>query len=175
MKAFALALLAFAWPAAAQAPVPQRLSDAQILQALKSADDAEIAAARLALQRAYAQPVSSFADRMIHDHGALDGKIKALSRSLGAGLQESSESRRLDAGGERALAGLRGLAKGPDFDRTYVNEQVEEHRSLLDEIDERLAPAVRNPRVATLVGKARDLIAAHLAAARQLQAGLQGR
>ena len=81
--------------------------------------------------------------------------------------QEPEEARR-----SRTEASLKKL-KGAEFDKAYVNHEVDYHQQVLDAIDKVLIPNAKNAELKGLIEKVRPAIATHLEHAKHLQASLK--
>ncbi|HJU20127.1 MAG TPA: DUF4142 domain-containing protein, partial [Stellaceae bacterium] len=69
-------------PAALPTPPAGRLSDRQFVDSAAASGMSEVELGRLALSRAAAPAVRSFARRMIDDHGRLNAELTAVARRL---------------------------------------------------------------------------------------------
>jgi putative membrane protein len=152
--------------AAAQAD----LGDAQILHIVVTANQVDVDAGKLARTKSAGKETRAFAERMIADHDALNTQVTALAKRLRLKPEDNAVSRSLHQGGRDNLANLRGLNKGPGFDRAYVAHEVAYHEVVLDVIDRTLVAGARNAELKALLVTARPAFAAHLEHARQLQA-----
>ena len=164
--AFATALCIVPLAAAAQA----ELGDAQIVHIVVTANQVDVDAGKLARTKSAGKETRAFAERMIADHGALNTQVTALAKRLRLKPEDNAVSRSLHQGGRGNLANLRGLNKGPGFDRAYVAHEVAYHEVVLDVMDRTLVAGARNPELKALLVNARPAFAAHLEHARQLQA-----
>lgn len=79
---FTAALIASATVATAQAQSPGEPNDAQIAHIAYTADNIDIAVARLALQKSKDARVRTFAETMVRDHAAVNDKALALLKKL---------------------------------------------------------------------------------------------
>jgi putative membrane protein len=148
------------------------LTDEQIIQVVHSANLAEIDQGALAQIKAKDARVKKLATMMVKDHTAADAKGMELAKkaNLNPTASPVSSSLESDAGGNTSTLKSQ---TGADFDRVYVDIQVKEHRAVLDAIDQKLAPAVKNPDLKAFLGDVRPKIAAHLQHAEDLQKALQ--
>ena len=168
VKRLALATLLCIVPLAAAAQ--EELGDAQIVHIVVTANQVDVDAGKLARTKSAGKETRAFAERMIADHDALNAQVTALAKRLRLKPEDNSVSRSLHQGGRDNLANLRGLTKGPRFDRAYVAHEVAYHEVVLDVIDRTLVPGARNAELKALLVNARPAFAAHLEHARQLQA-----
>jgi putative membrane protein len=149
----------------------QALSDEQIAAVTDAANDAEIAQAKIAQKNAKNARVKKFAAMMIKDHTAAKQKQKKVLGKLQLAPVDNSMSTQLESDSDQKLEDLKGL-KGPDFDRAYMDAQVDAHQKVLDAFDNQLIPEADSEEFKTLLGEIRPKIAAHLAEAKEIQQAL---
>lgn len=162
------ALCLLTWGALAQQPA---LDDAQILSALTTANDLDIANGKLALSKAANADVKAFAQEMVHDHQQANDSGKAVSKQLKINPRSSPLSDDLKSTGKDAMKEIHDL-KGSDFDQAYIKNEVLLHQKVLDTIDNNLMPSAKDPSVKALLTQVRPVIAAHLDHAKRIQASL---
>jgi putative membrane protein len=141
------------------------------LYVLHAANMAEMEQARMAQKRAKNGRVKRFASMMLKDHGEADSKGNDVAKKVRASLTPSESSNRLENEAKQHSA-MMSSQQASDFDRTYMDAQVKEHRALLDAIDRELLPAVTSPEVRDLLQTVRARVASHLAEAEQILKGL---
>ena len=168
VQRFALVTVLCVVPLAAAAKA--ELGDAQIVHIVVTANQVDVDAGKLARTKSAGKETRAFAERMIADHDALNTQVTALAKRLRLKPEDNAVSRSLHQGGRDNLANLRGLNKGPGFDRAYVAHEVAYHEVVLDVIDRTLVAGARNAELKALLVTARPAFAAHLEHARQLQA-----
>lgn len=150
------------------------LSDDQILYVLHAANLAEMEQARVAQTKAKNGRVKRFASMMLKDHGEADSSGNDVAKKVRASLSPSDTSRRLEADAKQLGSSI-AAQKGNEFDRTYIDAQVKEHRAVLDAIDKELLPAVKADDVKQLVQTVRTKVQGHLEEAEQIQKGFTGK
>jgi putative membrane protein len=145
------------------------ISDANILAELSEANQAEIAAGQMALQRAKSGDVKSFARRMIGDHTKMLSAGKALADSLSiTPAPPSPDSLPQKADQETHTLSA---ATGAPFDKAYMDAQVADHRMVLGLLKQ-LEGAAQNPRVKALITGAEPTVQSHLDRAQAIDAKL---
>jgi putative membrane protein len=87
---------------------------------------AEVTLGRLAAQRAVNPQVKEFGQAMVDDHTEANSEL--LSLAMDRGVKPPAD---MDPD-SRALLDQLHLAKGADFDRTYINAMVDDHRKDID-------------------------------------------
>lgn len=154
-------------PVAAATSDSSTLTNDQILEVTHTANEGEIAQARLAVSKSKDGRVQKLAAMMIHDHSDADAKGKALAAKDNLTLQPSPTSEALRADASDATTALQGEA-GAGFDKGYVDTQIHEHQKVLDLIDQKLVPDVTNADVKAYLEDVRVSVAAHLEHARKV-------
>ncbi|TPG54074.1 DUF4142 domain-containing protein [Sphingomonas glacialis] len=142
-------------PAIAQETGSRQTRD--FVQSLAQSDTFEILAAQSALAQSSDRDVRGFAQMMITDHTAMD---RLLSDSAAkAGLAPPVKA----IGADQALLlnGLGGLT-GPEFDKTYLQQQALAHRSALAEA-QTYAASGDNAVMRSVAKTAAQAISAHVA------------
>jgi putative membrane protein len=72
---------------------------------------------------------------------------------------------------DHARADLQGRS-GAEFDRAYMDREVQYHQAVLDALDQTLIPGAQNADLKSLLQQARPNFAQHLALAQQTRQGL---
>jgi len=121
LMAGSLSLLAPAFSATA-------LPTDQFVQTVAASDIFEIESGRLAAERAKLEALQSFGQRMVDDHSKTTKELKALVTDNNINAQLPSA---LDQNQQAKLDKLKGLSEN-EFDRSYINSQVEAHRQAVD-------------------------------------------
>lgn len=153
-------------PAASSTP-----TDADIAATVTAANDTDIQNGQLALTKTKNADVKAFANEMITDHTALNKQGGDLVAKLGVTPTDNPTSTSLKMGGESTRETLKGLS-GAEFDKAYINGEVDLHQTVLDQLDNTLIPAAQNAELKALLQSARPTIAAHLDHAKQLKTKL---
>ena len=154
--------------AAAQTTTP---NDAQIAAIVVAANQVDIDAGKLAESKAANKDVKAFAKRMVADHTGVNKSATALVTKLKVKPEANPTSDSLTKGGQETLKRLTVL-KGAAFDKTYVDNEVTYHQTVLDAIDKTLIPSAKNEELKALLVKVRPAFVDHLEHAKHLQASL---
>ncbi len=151
-------------PVAGRDEASAQLDDPRILAFTSAANQAEVEQGRLARERAKDPRVRDFAAMMVSHHTeALQNQQKLkISPEPGADVLNMQRE------GKQRLDTLRDK-KGAEFDREYMELQVEEHRRLLDKINRELMPAAKDKTVVSYLEEIRPRVESHLAQAQRLQ------
>jgi putative membrane protein len=147
------------------------LTDPNFLYLYDQANAADSSAAAYAFPKATDQRVKLFAQMMMTDHHAL----RNHAHDAAADLRIALEPAPIDPIGPHARREMDALQKreaGPEFDRTYIRQEILVHQAMLDLVQEahRLADA---PQVRQLFGESIPVLGKHLKLARELDRQLQ--
>lgn len=127
-------------------------------------DAFEIAAGKLAAERSASTEVKSFAQEMIKAHTDSTAKIKAAAMKASPAITPNAM---LTADQSDKLEEL-GRLNGADFDKAYINGQVEAHEDALSLMQD-FAKNGDVPSLRTAAGEIAPIVQMHLDRARSLQ------
>ena len=128
---------------AATSPKVAPLTDANIAAIVVGANNIDISAADIALQRSKNVAVRKFAIRMKTDHKAvLDSAVKLVTR-LGVTPVNNDLVATLTKQSQDHEAKLRTLS-GKAFDQTYIDHEVAYHKAVISVIEDQLIPGATN-------------------------------
>jgi putative membrane protein len=156
---------------AAETPAAPALTDADIAHVAVTANAIDSAMGELAKTKASSSAVKDFAQTMVTDHGAVNKKAVQLAQRLKVTPQENDVSRQLQQGADEARAGLESKS-GAEFDRAYMQREVQYHQAVLDALDKALIPSAQNAELKALLEGVRPAFVAHLERAKQVQGSL---
>lgn len=157
--------------AAAAASKP--LSDGEILQVLETLNTGEVRQARLAQRNAVRGEVRDAAEMIIEDHSRANQQVQQIAESRDFELEESPLSRGLEAQANEIRDDLAQLS-GPEFDCTFLQDQVELHELALDTVNSDLLPEADSSEVREVLNETAPKLEQHSEAARQSIASLPG-
>jgi putative membrane protein len=149
------------------------LDDAQIAHVVLTANTADSAGGELAASRGTSEQVKAFARRMVQDHGSANQQATQLAQRLGVTPADNAASGELKTDADQHAQQLQGMS-GAEFDRAYIEHEVQMHQRVLDALDQQLIPNARNPELRQLLETVRPTIQSHLEQARQIQSALGG-
>lgn len=148
------------------------MSDAQIVAQVSNANGKEIAAGRIAQEKARNADVKSFAADMVKDHTAMQGGVDSLVTAANI-TPKAAEPDTLQKALDDATKKLQDQAAGADFDRTYMDMMVSDHEATITLLNQ-AATAAQNADLRTLIQGAIPKVQAHLDRARQVRGALGG-
>jgi len=156
--------------AAAPAP-PPALTDANIVYILDNANMLDSAAGSVAATKGTNSEVREFGKRMMRDHHALRKQGEDLAKKLKV-TPEAPANDDSKASYDKTMTMLNGAAKGKDFDKAYIDNEVTYHQAVLQTATNAMA-AAQNAELKNLIQKAAPAIQAHLDMAQAIQKKLQ--
>ena len=154
--------------AAARPPAPT-MTEPQVIMAIMVADAADSAVSAIAVQRADAAAVRSYAQRMVRDHASINEQLAVLAGQLGIEPAANTLSAQLGTRGEQTLAQLQSTVPSA-FDSAYLASEIAAHSAYLDALDRHMVPSAQHADLKYTVQHIRRAVAVHLAVAQRLQA-----
>jgi putative membrane protein len=148
----------------------EALTDEQIAAVTSLANNVEIEQAKLARARSKNEQVLQFAGMMIAHHGEAQRKQDALS----LGSADSTLSRDMIVESSETMRLLK-EKQGAEFDRAYMQAQVQAHQKVLDAIDQKLLPSAKRADLKTHIETLRPRIKQHLEQAERTVSALASR
>jgi putative membrane protein len=124
---FAAAAAALALSCAVATAEDAKPNDAQIAHIAYTADQIDIKAAELALQKSKNKDVRDFAEDMVRDHTAVNDQALALVKKLHVTPQDNDTSKGLIKQATAKEAELKQLS-GAAFDKAYADNEVAYHK-----------------------------------------------
>jgi len=153
---------------AAPAAAPQGgMTDANIVALLDAANKADSSAGALAAKKATNAEVKAFARLMMSEHHALRAAGQALAKQLGV-EPKAPERDPLAPYVANEMKTLQSTAKGAEFDRVYIDNEVSVHQAVLD-LANQARVTTQTPQLKELIEKAVPVIRKHLDQATELQ------
>ena len=147
---------------AAEAAAPA-LDDATIVAIFYNANTFDIETGKLAAERGHSNEVCQFGAMLARDHDMVRQQGRDLAQKLGVTPTPppGDQSARDQATVNRRLSSLR----GGEFDRAFLQREVQFHKDVIAAIEATLLPAIKNEELRALVVKVVPAFQAHLAMA----------
>lgn len=153
-------------------PAPGMMfTDADVAGILNTANESEINASNVALERATNERVREFAQRMVTDHTSANERLTQIASANNITLNNPSLATQIESSATNTVQTLQQI-EGEAFDRTYMDNQVAMHEWTLRIIDEHLIPSARDNDLDALLNEIRPTIAQHLESAREIRSSL---
>jgi putative membrane protein len=144
------------------------IADEQTVRILTAVNGGEVDQAKMAQQKAKDPRVKKFAQMMVTQHSKAKDKVIQLSKKEQIMPAGSSVSDELQEKGSQTLASLGQAQAGEDFDKIYMDAQVQQHQEVLDMLNSRLIPSANNAQLKTELEGAKKMVEQHLAKAREI-------
>jgi len=154
--------------AAAQTPA---LNDDQIAKITETVDTGEVELAKVAQKKATDKRVKKYAEHMVTQHTQDKKKVESLSKRVQITPADSSVSADLAQNASRTRADLESAPKD-DFDRQYINAQVEGHQKVYDLLSSQLIPNATNADLKNRLEEAKVMVEKHLTEAKEIQSSM---
>jgi putative membrane protein len=146
-------------------------SDENIFALLDEANAADSSAGAVAATKGTAAAVRTFARDMMRDHHTLRVQGAALAKKLNITPSAPSDDP-VAPMAQTETNTLTSTAKGKDFDKAYIDAEVDAHKAVLD-LANKSAAQTQNTELKNLIQKAAPVITAHLNKAESIQKTLQ--
>jgi putative membrane protein len=146
-------------------------SDENIVALLDEANAADSTAGSIAATKGTNSAVRDFGKRMMRDHHQLRAQGQALAKKLKITPAAPADDP-LAADVQKYAETLNTTAKGKDFDKAYIDGEVDVHKKVLD-LATKAARQTQNTELKNLIQKAAPMIQTHLDLAESIQKKLQ--
>lgn len=146
-------------------------TDANIFALLDGANMADSAAGALAATKGTSSAVRDFGKRMTRDHHNLRAQGEALAKKLKITPTPPADDN-LMSDSQKNMDDLNSTAKGKDFDKAYIDSEVEMHKKVLELATKAMSQA-QSTELKNLIQKAAPVITGHLDLAESIQKNLK--
>jgi predicted outer membrane protein len=114
-------------------------SDAQTIGFLVSSDDGQIEMSKIIQAKSQNVEVKSFASHMIKVHVDRTAELLTIAKKIGVQATGSEDSSKLEATLKDDVAALKS-ANVADIDKEFLSQEVDHHRSVIQELTAVLRP-----------------------------------
>jgi putative membrane protein len=146
-------------------------SDANILALLDEANVADSSAGALAATKGTSAAVRNFGKQMVSDHHKMRVQGEALAKKLSVTPAPPADDN-ISADAQKEMDNLNSTAKGKDFDKAYIDGQVDDHKKVLDLAVKAMGQA-QSTELKNLIQKATPIVQSHLDKAESIQKTLK--
>ena len=146
-------------------------SDPHVVGIVAAANQGEIDQGNAAASRATNPDVRAFAQMMVTDHTTALGAIRDTSARAGIMQTDNDTTAALQRTSRETITNL-ATYSGAEFDRQYMQTQINLHQWLLTALDQHLIPLSTNRDLRSLLETQRVSVAAHLEQARAIHGRL---
>jgi len=164
---------------AAATPIPDTtaaptavLTDVNIVALLDEANAGDSAMGKLASTKGTSPAVKEFGRDMARDHHKLREAGQAVAKKENLAPQAPSNDT-LATASAKMQDNLTSMAKGKDWDKAYIDNEVAVHQSVLNLL-QTAGTAAQDTSLKALITKAQPTIQAHLQKAQSIQSKLAG-
>lgn len=147
--------------------VPAGPTDPQIASIAVTANQVDIDYAKMAMPKIKDSEVKKFAETMAKDHQAVIDAAVALANKLGVTPEDNPTTQSLL---QRKAKDLDMLNTATNFDKAYIDNEVDYHTFVIDAIKNILIPNAQNPELKALLESAVPNFEHHLQMAKEIQA-----
>lgn len=138
--------------------------DEKAVKDMAQANINEIAAAKIALNKAQSSDVKAFAQKMVDDHGAALTKVQTVAQQKGVTLPTEPDAM------HKAMAANLEKQSGDAFDKMYMeNAGTKDHQMVLSKLQSD-AKMIKDPDVKALADAHTPVVEQHLKSAQQMAA-----
>jgi len=145
-----------------------RLTDAEIASIGVIANQIDINYANLAKEKSKTEEVLKFAATMASDHKAVIDQAVALVTKLGVTPKDNEVGQKLLNDSQTVLKKLKSK-QGKAFDKAYIDNEVEYHKSVIGAVEGLLIPQADNRELKGFLQNIIPALKAHLAHAEMVQ------
>jgi putative membrane protein len=146
-------------------------TDANILALLDGANVADSSEGAIAATKGTSAAVRNFGKQMIADHHKMRVQGEALAKKLNVTpIPPSDDNTTSDA--RKEMDNLNSTAKGKDFDKAYIDGQVDDHKKVLELAVKAMSQA-QSTELKNLIQKATPTVQSHLDKAESIQKTLK--
>jgi putative membrane protein len=149
-------------------------NDAEIAGIVVAANEVDIEAGKFAQTKSSNEEVKAYAHRMVGEHTDVNESAKKLVSKLNVKPEQTAISLGLKAEGKVNIVKLKALS-GEAFDKSYIDEEIELHKKVIEVVDGKLMPSVKNEELKAMLVKVRPSLVSHLEHAQKIQASLSKR
>jgi putative membrane protein len=142
-------------------------TDANIFALLDEVNAADSAAGAVAVTKGTASAVRDYGRRMVRDHHQLRAQGEALAKRLKI-IPAAPADDPVASAAQKHMDNINSTAKGKDFDKAYIDGEVEIHKAVL-ELATAAASQTQNTELKNLIQKAAPVITGHLDLAQSVQ------
>jgi putative membrane protein len=146
-------------------------SDANILALLDEANVADSSEGAIAATKGTSAAVRNFGKQMVSDHHKMRVQGGALAKKLSVTPTPPSGDN-IPGDAQKEIANLNSTAKGKDFDKAYIDGQVDDHKKVLD-LAVKAMDQAQSTELKNLIQKATPTVQSHLDKAESIQKTLK--
>jgi len=155
-------------PAATPSESTSGWTDANVVDVITVANQGEIDYSQLGVEKATNPSVKQFAQTMVKDHGTMLDGVKSLASKLNLTPAPNDKVNDLQKENQKDISDLNGKTVGKDFDKEFMEEQVDMHQETLDLLND-LDSKTTNTDLKAAIAEAKPKVQAHLDQAKAIK------
>jgi putative membrane protein len=156
---------------AASSPSGGGWTDANIFALLDEANVADSSEGAIAATKGTSAAVRNFGKQMVTDHHKLRVEGEALAKRVKV-TPTPPAGDNIPSDAQKEMDNLNSTAKGKDFDKAYIDGQVDDHKKVLDLAVKAMSQA-QSTELKNLLQKAAPVVQSHLDKAESIQKALK--
>jgi putative membrane protein len=141
------------------------LDDATIVAIFDAANTWDIETGQLAEKKGTTKEIREFGAMLAHDHAMVRQQGRDLAKKLG--VQPTPPKDFAMVKDHEAAMKTLNAASGKEFDRAFLQQEVNFHKAVIDAVTGTLLPAIKNQELKDLVTRIAPAFQAHMMAAQQ--------
>jgi putative membrane protein len=142
-------------------------TDEKFLKDFARANADEVAAGKLAAEKAENSQVKQFGQHMVDDHSKVINKVESIASRYNVNVKDSPDLK------HKAATAMLEKRDGAKFDQEYIKSQVKDHQQVVEMLQKEIREG-QDPSVKQLAQQALPDVQHHLDLAKQLQAQVGG-
>lgn len=143
-----------------------QLDDPTIVAIFDAANTWDIESAGLGAKKSHNKDIVALGKMFVRDHESVRQQGRDLAKKLGV-TPTPPKDFAMYKDHLAAMTKLQGLG-GKEFDRAFLQNEVDYHKAVIDAVTNTLLPAIQNAELKALVVKVAPAFQAHMIAAQQL-------
>jgi len=148
-----------------------KLDDPTIVAILDAANTYDMETGSLAVRKSHSRAVRDFGGMLVRDHRSVRAQARKLAKSLHV-TPTPPKDFALAKAHVAAMRSLRGV-KGQEFDRAFLQHEIDFHNAVIDAVTKTLLPATQNAQLKDLETKVAPAFVAHRDRAQSLLDGMK--
>jgi putative membrane protein len=139
-----------------------------VLSQMNVANTTEIQLATVATKKASSPQVKQIARKLLTDHTKNRQQVRALAQKLNVSLTPG-QGGSVSASDSAAMPTDLQAKTGAEFDRAFIQHEIDDHQSNVDKIQKQILPSLQNEQIKTYLQKTVTEMQGHLSSRKQVQ------
>lgn len=139
-----------------------------VLSQMNVANTTEIQLATVATKKASSPQVKQIARKLLTDHTKNRQQVRALAQKLNVSLTPG-QGGSVSASDSAAMPTDLQARTGAEFDRAFIQHEIDDHQSNVDKIQKQILPSLQNEQIKTYLQKTVTEMQGHLSSLKQVQ------